>query len=86
MEVFIYSIDFNSLAHEEYTIDNAKGIVFGENIADVMDRLIKWYKEGTGIEKVTLSRIDTNTEMNVIEIIYNDDFSDTDFIIDLKYL
>ena len=51
-----------------------------------MDRLIKWYKEGTGIEKVTLSRIDTNTEMNVIEIIYNDDFSDTDFIIDLKYL
>ena len=86
MAVFIYSIDFNSLAYENFTISNAKGIVLGKNAADAMDRLTKWYEEGTGIAKVILERIDTYGDTDPIEIIYNNSLSDTDFMVDLGNL
>lgn len=86
MAVFIYSIDFNSLAYGDSTIANAKGIVFGKNAADAMDRLTKWYEEGTGIEKVVLERIDTYGDTSPIEILYNNNLTDTDFMIDLENL
>lgn len=86
MAVFIYSIDFNSLAYENYVTSNAKGIVFGKNAADAMDQLTKWYEEGTGIEKVVLERIDTCGNTDPVEIFYNNSITDTDFIIDLKNL
>lgn len=84
MAVFIYSINFNSLAYENFTISNAKGVVFGKNAADAMDKLTKWYEEGIGIVKVVLERIDTYGDTDPIEILYNGSLTDTDFVIDLK--
>lgn len=86
MAVFIYSIDFNSLEYESFTISNAKGIVFGKNAADAMDKLTKWYEEGTGIEKVILERIDTYDDTDPIEILYNNSLTVTDFMVDLEKL